>query len=97
MQLCLNDISPSPTVLATLNALGLTVNSAVRAFAPLAFTSVYAAGVNAGWLDGHLIWVILVALALGFNVACYFLPKAAEGVYKKPAPAEDNEDERVAR
>ncbi|RMY82407.1 hypothetical protein D0864_02232 [Hortaea werneckii] len=86
VQLCLNDISPSSTVLATVNALGLTVSSAVRAFAPVAFTSIYAAGVKGQILDGHLIWALLIVLTLGLNILCFFLPRAAEGRYKAPVP-----------
>ncbi|KAI7253652.1 MFS general substrate transporter [Hortaea werneckii] len=82
VQLCLNDISPSSTVLATVNALGLTLSSAVRAFAPVAFTSIYAAGVKGQILGGHLIWALLIVLTLGLNILCFFLPRAAEGRYK---------------
>ena len=85
VQLCLNDISPSSSVLATVNALALMVTSGVRAIAPVAFTSLYATGVKRGWADGQLIWFFLVALALGLNLAVYFLPEKAEGRYKKPA------------
>ncbi|EME38764.1 hypothetical protein DOTSEDRAFT_92089 [Dothistroma septosporum NZE10] len=79
VQLCLNDISPSPHVLATVNALALTVNSAVRAVAPAVFTSLYAMGVKSGWADGHAIWFLLVALALMLNVVVRLLPEQAEG------------------
>ncbi|KAK5117499.1 hypothetical protein LTR85_008884 [Meristemomyces frigidus] len=91
VQLCINDVSPSSTVLATVNALALTVNSGVRAFAPVAFTSIYAAGVKLGWADGHLIWFFLVAIALALNVAIYFLPEKAEGRYKKPEEQSSHE------
>lgn len=84
VQLCLNDISPSSNVLATVNALALTVNSGVRAVAPVAFTSLFAAGVKLGWADGHLVWFFLVAIAAGLNVALYWLPEKAEGRYEKP-------------
>lgn len=85
IQLCLNDMSPSSTVLATVNALGLTLSSAVRAFAPVAFTSIYAAGVKGQILHGHLVWALLIVLTLGLNVLCFFLPREAEGRYKEPA------------
>ncbi|KAK5136172.1 hypothetical protein LTR08_004009 [Meristemomyces frigidus] len=93
VQLCLNDISPSSSVLATVNALALTVNSGVRAVAPVAFTSLYAAGVKTRFCDGQLIWFVLVALALGLNVAVYFLPARAEGRYKKQADKKAASDE----
>ena len=79
VQLCLNDISPSPTVLATVNALALSLNSGVRAVAPALFNSIFATGVKIGWADGHLVWFILVALALALNIPVYFLPEAAQG------------------
>ncbi|KAK5692092.1 hypothetical protein LTR97_011266 [Elasticomyces elasticus] len=93
VQLALNDISPSSTVLATVNALALTVNSGVRAFAPVAFTSLFAVGVKWGWADGHLIWFVLIGIALGLNVACWFLPKAAEGNYGRGKKVGDGEEE----
>ena len=76
-------MAPSPTTLATLNALALTVNSADRAVAPALFTSLFATGVKLGWLDGHLVWVLIVSLALLLNVAVRWLPEMAEG---KPTP-----------
>jgi hypothetical protein len=75
----MNDVSPSPHVLATVNGLALTVNTAIRAVAPILFTSVYATGVKLGWLDGHLFWVVITVLGLLLNVAVYYLPAAAEG------------------
>ncbi|KAF2767890.1 MFS general substrate transporter [Teratosphaeria nubilosa] len=83
VQLAINDISPSSTVLATVNALSLTVASAVRAFSPIVFTSIYAVGVKSGWADGQLIWFVLVAAALGLNVAVAFLPNKADGRYDR--------------
>ncbi|CAK3791141.1 MFS general substrate transporter [Lecanosticta acicola] len=91
VQLCLNDISPSPTVLATVNALALTLNSGVRAVAPALFNSIFATGIRIHWADGHLVWFILVALALLLNVPVCYLPEAAEGrpiKQKKPSPEE---------
>ena len=100
VQLFLNDISPSPYVLATVNALALTVNSGVRAFAPATFTSLYAIGVKSRWADGHAIWFRLVALALGVNVAARFVPESAEGrpeQVKKADQGREEEDDGVVR
>lgn len=99
VQLCLNDISPSPHVLATVNALALTVNSGVRAVAPAAFTSLYAVGVKSGWADGHAIWFLLVALALMANVIVRFIPESAEGrpEQRRKASDGDEEDDGVVR
>ncbi|KAK0254924.1 hypothetical protein B0A54_13360 [Friedmanniomyces endolithicus] len=95
VQLALNDISPSSAVLATVNALALTVNSGIRAFTPVAFTSLYAVGVKWGWADGHLIWFVLIAVALALYVDCWFLPAAAEGNYGRKKV--DGEGEVEAR
>lgn len=67
------------------------MSSAVRAFAPVAFTSIYAAGVKGQILDGHLIWAILIVLTLGLNILCFFLPRAAEGRYKASVPEGEGE------
>ncbi|KAK5109581.1 hypothetical protein LTR62_006932 [Meristemomyces frigidus] len=83
IQLAINDIAPSSHVLATVNALALAVNSGVRAFAPVVFTSLFAVGVKSQWADGHLVWVVLFVLAVGLHVACWFLPKQAEGRYEQ--------------
>lgn len=87
-QLCINDISPSSEVLATVNALALTVNSGVRAFAPVLGTSIFASGIKWGWADGHLVWFLLVAWAMLLNVVCNYLPEAAEGRPEKKAEAQ---------
>jgi len=74
IQLALNDVSPSPLVLGTLNALALTGSSVIRAFAPALFTSLFALGANTQWLDGHAIWVLMVLVAAGFSVVSNFMP-----------------------
>ena len=78
-QLCINDISPSHQVLATTNALALTVNSAVRAAIPVMFTSLYAVGVRTQFLDGSLGWLVLMLVACFLPVWLMWLPEAAEG------------------
>lgn len=83
VQLALNDISPSPSTLGTLNALALTVVSGIRAVAPAAFSSIFATGVRNQMIDGHLIWVILVSLAVAYIVAVQWLPEKAEGKLKE--------------
>jgi len=79
VQLALNDISPNPHTLGTLNALGLTVNSAVRAVTPALFSSLYAFGVRKQILWGQLGIIVLAVLAGGFWVLAQFLPEKAEG------------------
>ncbi|KAK4495258.1 hypothetical protein PRZ48_013587 [Zasmidium cellare] len=92
VQLFVNDISPSPTVLATVNALSLTVNSGVRAVCPALFTSIYAFGVKIRWADGHLAFLIIIVLALSLNISVYFIPEQAEGKPEtKAKPSVDDE------
>ncbi|ETS80159.1 hypothetical protein PFICI_07688 [Pestalotiopsis fici W106-1] len=81
VQLCLNDVSPSPQLLGTLNALALTCTSGLRSFSPALITSLYAIGVRSQILWGYLAWLIIVFIAIGFTVAARFLPAASEKDY----------------
>lgn len=89
VQLTLNDIAPSPATLGTLNALALTLNSGIRAVAPAFFASIFATGVRLKWLDGHLVWIVLVLLGLGLCAAVQWLPKQAEGKIRVVNDEED--------
>ena len=91
--LVLNDVSPSPAVLGTLNALALTLASGIRAFSPGLFASLFAASVRSGVLDGHLIWVLMVAIAAGFSVAAHFTPedKTEDGVKNSDGGTEEGD------
>lgn len=93
VQLAINDITPNPQVLGTLNAVALTVNSGLRAVAPVAFTSIFATGVKLRWLDGHLCWVVIVVLAVLLNFTVRLLPEKAEGDLRKQKGAQAEEDE----
>ncbi|KAK5280192.1 hypothetical protein LTR40_006713, partial [Exophiala xenobiotica] len=53
IQLVLNDVSPSPAVLGTLNAVALTLVSGIRAFSPALFASLFATSVGSKVLGGH--------------------------------------------
>lgn len=87
VQLCLNDVAPSPNTLGMLNAAALTVTSAIRAVAPILGTAIYELGIKLGWIDGHLIWVVLVSAALALRFAVRYLPEQAEGrPHKKAVP-----------
>ena len=72
-------MSPSHHTAGTLNAAALAFVAGIRAFAPAAFTSIYAAGVRSQILDGYLIWVILVVIAAALNLGLRWLPEKAEG------------------
>ncbi|CAK7208349.1 hypothetical protein SBRCBS47491_000062 [Sporothrix bragantina] len=74
VQLAVNDTAPSPQLLGTLNALALTGVSAIRAFTPALFTSLYAINARTQWLGGYAIWVLMVIIALGYTVAARYLP-----------------------
>ena len=91
VQLLINDISPKPEVLATVQALALTVSSGVRAVAPALFTSIYASGIKLGWADGHLVWFVIVPIAALLYVAASFLPKDIGD--DQPVKASDEESE----
>ncbi|KAK2610750.1 hypothetical protein N8I77_004153 [Diaporthe amygdali] len=84
IQLALNDISPSPAVLGTLNALALTGTSILRSFAPAAFTSLFALGARTQLLAGYAIWVLMVAIGVNFTVISRYMPEPK----KNPAPRE---------
>lgn len=81
VQLCLNDVSPSPETLGTLNALVLTGSSALRSFLPALFTSICAIGARTQILAGYLVWFVIVVIAGGFTVAVRYLPAASEKDY----------------
>lgn len=91
VQLAVNDVSPDSHVLGTLNALALTLSSAIRAIVPGAATAIYAVGVRGQILWGHLAWVILVPLAAAFAVACEYLPQD-----RRPAKEDDENEEDEA-
>lgn len=79
IQLALNDVSPTPQTLGTLNALALTFVSGLRAACPTGFTSIFAIGVKNQILWGYLAWAVMVAWAAGLILAMRWLPARAEG------------------
>jgi membrane protein implicated in regulation of membrane protease activity len=91
-QLALNDISPSPATLGTLNALALAFSSGIRAWSPALFTTLFAIGVRNHILYGQLIWVIVIIIASVLAISLYWLPEKVEGKYrtKKNNDAERN-------
>ncbi|KAG4440788.1 hypothetical protein IFR05_003716 [Cadophora sp. M221] len=83
VQLALNDVSPSPSAFGTLNALALTFVCAIRTVGPFAFTSIFAAGARSQFLNGYLVWVVLIAITLMGTVAMKWFPENAEGKVKQ--------------
>lgn len=78
IQLALNDVSPRPAVLGTLNALALSLITGVRAFSPALFASLFAVGARTQWLGGYAIWVLMTVIAAGFTVVSRWLPDYEE-------------------
>lgn len=92
VQLALNDISPTPAALGTLNAIALTCVSGIRAVIPALFSSLYAAGARSQALRGYLIWVILIVMTVATAVQTWYLPAKAEGKIKKSTEEEHRAD-----
>ena len=76
-------------MLATVNAIALTVSCAIRAVAPALFTSLYALSIKSGLAHGHLAWLFVVAIAAAVNVVCRYIPEAAEGRPAAKTKADD--------
>ncbi|THY69482.1 MFS general substrate transporter [Aureobasidium pullulans] len=83
IQLAINNISPSPAVLGTMNALALAMVAGIRAVAPGLFASLFATGVKGQILGGYLVWVVMVGMTVILFVAVRFLPEKAEGRIKR--------------
>jgi hypothetical protein len=82
VQLALNDISPSPETLGTLNAIALAAQSGLRSVAPAIATSIYATGVKYHILGGQLFWLCQIILACGLFGLLRLFPAKARGVGK---------------
>ncbi|KZV92446.1 MFS general substrate transporter [Exidia glandulosa HHB12029] len=78
IQLALNDISPTPHALGTLNGIALSLASGVRSFSPALITNLYAFGVKRHILGGELAWVVMVVIAVGFGGVLRLLPAKSE-------------------
>lgn len=78
IQLAINDVAPSPRVLGTLNALALTGVSALRAFSPGLFTSLFALGARTQLFGGYAIWILMFLLAAGLSIVARYLPEPRE-------------------
>ncbi|KNG50423.1 actin [Stemphylium lycopersici] len=82
VQLALNDISPFPETLGTLNAIALATQSGLRAVGPSVATSIYAIGIKYHILGGHLFWLCQIVLVCGLLVLLRSLPVKARGNVK---------------
>lgn len=90
-QLILNDVSPSPTVLGTLNAVALAMLSAIRAIAPASFASLFATGVRNHIFNGYFVWVILFVMGLGASFAFRKVPERADSKVQNRVADEEEE------
>jgi hypothetical protein len=94
VQLALNDISPSPSTLGTLNGVALTMTAGIRTVGPAIFTSLFATGARTQILNGYLVWVVLISVAIAGSAAVRYLPEKAEGKLKD---VNEGEDEDIIR
>ncbi|ETI27017.1 hypothetical protein G647_10116 [Cladophialophora carrionii CBS 160.54] len=93
IQLVLNDVSPGPEVLGTLNAVALTLVSGLRAFSPALFASLFATSVRSGVLGGHVIWILMVCLAVGFSFLSQWVPEPIQAESKSGPRMENGRTE----
>lgn len=89
VQLALNDISPSQQSLGTLNGIALTLTAAIRTVGPATFTSLFAVGARSQFLNGYLVWAVLILVGLLGSVCVRYFPEKAEGKVKKHAVVEE--------
>jgi len=92
VQLAVNDITPTPAALGTLNGVALTLVAGIRAIAPALFASLFAFGARTQILGGYLIWLIMIAMSIAVGILVLYLPEKAYGIVKK-TNEEDNEED----
>ncbi|EOO04360.1 putative major facilitator superfamily transporter protein [Phaeoacremonium minimum UCRPA7] len=93
IQLAVNDVTPSPQVLGTLNALALTGVSIIRAFTPALFNTLFAVGARTQWFYGYAIWVLMVILAAWFAVVARWLPEKEDLVRERERRRQEQEQQ----
>ncbi|KAF4439337.1 Major facilitator superfamily transporter [Fusarium austroafricanum] len=74
VQLGLQEVSPSPRTLGTLNAIAESASSLVRSVVPAISTMTFAVGVRDQIMDGYLVWVILILLGGSLAISVTRLP-----------------------
>ncbi|KAH6606900.1 hypothetical protein Trco_006053 [Trichoderma cornu-damae] len=89
VQLALNDVSPNPHVMGTLNALAMTAASAIRSFVPGVSTALFAIGVRNQIFWGHLVWVVLIPIAMALPIFVRWLPEDKQS-HKIPHDEDDD-------
>lgn len=89
--MAVNDIAPSTQTLGTMNAIALTLSSALRSVVPALATSLFAVGVRYQILHGQLAWIVLSLSTVILAVSLRWLPAKAEGkTAKKEVDEEAN-------
>ena len=95
VQLAVNDVSPTPHVLGTLNAVVMTASAAIRSVDPALSTTVFAIGVRNQILNGQLMWAVLIVISLGTIFICAWLPESEiPAARKKKKLAERRQEEQ---
>lgn len=74
-QLALQNVSPDPQVLGTLNAVAESCSSIVKTVTPAASAAVFAIGVREQVLRGHLAWFILMLISPALFATTQWLPR----------------------
>lgn len=77
IHLGLQEVSPSPRILGTLNAVAETCSSVVGSVVPAVVTSLFAVGVREQVLGGHLVWAVLMVLGGGLAITLSSFPSTA--------------------
>ena len=74
-QVALQNLSPDPRALGTLNGLAEACYSLVKTVVPAVSTTLFAIGVRGQILGGHLVWVILLGLCPLLLLSLPLLPR----------------------
>lgn len=77
--MAVNNITPTPAALGTLNGVALTLVAGIRATAPALFASLFAFGARTQILGGYLIWLVLIVMAMAIAVLVLYIPAKADG------------------
>ncbi|PHH58887.1 hypothetical protein CDD81_4178 [Ophiocordyceps australis] len=77
-QLVINDLSPDPHLLGSLNALAMMVHNVIQIAAPIFATTMYAVGVRGQVAYGYLGWLVCIPIPLGLFLVVKWLPNSKE-------------------
>ncbi|PHH77388.1 hypothetical protein CDD80_665 [Ophiocordyceps camponoti-rufipedis] len=77
-QLVIQEVAPDGRSVGLMNALALTLASAIRSFVPAVSTIVFASGVRSQIIYGYLAWAVLIPLSAALIVMPSLLPDETE-------------------